>query len=90
MDYPQSIAVRAGIGDLHAMIAIEGNGYSPDLAHDLANRVAELFHSTVQEAVGAGYFDTSTPELVWEMPDDDDDDDDEEVSTDGSRWWWLQ
>ena len=84
-----SIVIRSGVGDVFAMIAAEGNGYSPDLVHDMVQRQRELFRDTLKDAMELGYIQ----QPIDDDFDDEDFDDDlelEEEVTDGSkRFWWL-
>lgn len=42
----QSISIQAGIGDLFCVLTANGVGYSPDLVHDMTQRVKELITET--------------------------------------------
>jgi hypothetical protein len=85
-----SIVIRAGIGDVFAMIAAEGNGYSPDLVHDMVQRTRELFNGTLKDAMELGYVtkdDDEDGDLL--IDEEDDEESDEEVGDVGKKFWRL-
>ena len=90
MSGQHSIVIRAGVGDVFSMIAVEGDGYSPDLADDLVARTRELFRTTLADAIDLGYVNTDDDDDDFDDVEDDDTEDEEEVSTDGNKWWWVQ
>lgn len=91
MSDSRNIVIRAGIGDVFSMIAVEGDGYSPDLADDLVARTRELFRTTLADAIELGYVNTDDGEGDFDdILEDGTEEDEEEVSTDGSKWWWVQ
>lgn len=91
MSQHSSIVVRSGVGDVFAMIAAEGNGYSPDLVHDMVQRSRELFRDTLKDAIECGYIQQPSDEEEEEEEFIDDDGEYEEVTDVRKRFWqWLQ
>lgn len=87
MDQPTSLVVRIEVGSVTAMIAAEGNGYSPDLVNDMAVQTRRLFGEALLDAITMGYVDGV------DLDDDEEDTEEteeEEVTPDGSKWWWVQ
>jgi len=70
------IFTRIGVGDVYTMLGVEGDGYSPDLAHDIVARARELFAGALQDAIESGYW-TQFESL------EEEDEDWEEVDQDG-------
>jgi hypothetical protein len=94
-----NIVIRAGVGDAFAMIAAEGNGYSPDLVHDMMARTHELLGQVLKEAIETGYIRTDIDDDIDDDIDEDvdedvDEDADEDVEVpeeevDNGRRWWI-
>lgn len=83
-----SIVIRAGIGEVYAFIAAEGNGYSPDLVHDMTQRARELFRDTIKDAMELGYIQISDDE-DFEFEVEEDDEEEEEVLDVSKRFGWF-
>lgn len=89
MNQQNSIVIRSGIGDVFAMIAAEGNGYSPDLVHDMVARTRDLFRETLKDAMELGYIQSSDDDDLDDDLVDEEELEEEEVSDGSQRFWWL-